>query len=277
MRVPDVIPAHEFPLTETLRWLIACKTAFVNGFGGTAAESREAYQRKTVELSQGLEYIFSFDDVQRMILTRRHWLLMQMVVTGNGPSINDLIRAETTERLRYFEALVQTYTQVQANWSGSETNLLIADTNVYEHNGDYWDEIDWAKLAKASDIRLLIPNVVVRELDKHKRSDRTNKVSDTNSEAVRTRARVSTRHLREKFAKPDDVGSLAKPGATAELLIDAPGHVALDDPDSEIIDRALAVRWFTQQPVSIVTGDGNMQFAASSAGLDVINVYETGH
>src|SRR5664279_2110636 len=79
MRVPDVIPAHEFPLTETLRWLIACKTAFVNGFGGTAAESREAYQRKTVELSQGLGYIFSFDDVHRMILTRRHWLLMQMV------------------------------------------------------------------------------------------------------------------------------------------------------------------------------------------------------
>jgi len=114
MRVPDVIPAHEFPLTETLRWLIACKTAFVNGFGGTAAESREAYQRKTVELSQGLEYIFSFDDVQRMILTRRHWLLMQMVVTGNGPSINDLIRAETTERLRYFEALVQTYTPASA-------------------------------------------------------------------------------------------------------------------------------------------------------------------
>lgn len=278
MRLPDVIPAHEYPLTETLRWLIACQTAFINGFGGTAAESLEGYQRKSVELAQGLEFIFSFDDVQKMVLTRRHWLLMQMSVAGNGPTINDLIRAETTERQRYFQTLVQAYTQVQATWSGSvTTTLLVADTNVYEHNEDYWDEIDWAALASANNARLLVPNAVVRELDKHKRSDRNNKVSDTNPESVRTRARVSTRRLREKFAAPDAVRSLVKPGATAELLIDSPGHEPLADTDSEIIDRAQAVRWFTQQPVTLVTGDGNMQFAAAAAGLQVINVYEAGH
>jgi hypothetical protein len=277
MRLPSVIPNHEYPLSETLRWLIACKTAFVNGFGGTAAESLEKYQRKTAELSRGLEFIFSLDDVQKMLLTRRYWLLMGMVVAESGPTVNDLISAESTERQRYFETLVQTYTQIQAKWAESRTRLLVADTNVYEHHEDYWDEIDWGKLAKATDIRLLVPNVVVRELDNHKRTDRRNKVSDTNTEDVRTRARIATRRLRERFADPDAVVSLAQPGATAELLLDPPGHVPLEDPDSEIIDRALAIRWFTQRPVSVVTGDGNMQFAASSAGLEVINVYETGH
>lgn len=277
MRLPDVLPAHEYPLIETVRWLIECKTAFVNGFVGTAAEALESYQRKSVQLSKTLEFIFSFDDVQKMILTRRHWLLMQLSVNGNGPTVNDLIHAETTERQRYFETLVQDYTQMQSAWSATSTRLLVADTNVYEHNEDYWDEIDWAALAGANDIRLLVPNVVVRELDSHKRSDRKNKVSDTNPELVRTRARVSTRRLREKFDAPDDVESLAKPGATAELLIDSPSHVPIADPDAEIIDRALAVRWFTQQPVTLVTGDGNMQFSASAAGLHVINVYESGH
>jgi len=245
MRLPSVNPAHEYALSETLRWLIECKTAFINGFGGSAAESLEKYQRKTVELSRGLEFIFSFDDIQKMVLTRRHWLLMEMVVTSNGPTVNDLISAETTERQRYFEALVHTYTRAQATWEGSKTKLLVADTNVYEHNEEYWDEVDWARLAKASDVRLLIPNAVVAELDRHKRTDRKNKVSDTNDEDVRTRARVSTRRLRERFVDPDKLISLAGPGATAELLIDPPGHIPLEDADAEIIDRALAVRWFT--------------------------------
>jgi len=268
---------HDFPMSETMRWLIECKTAFINGFGGSAAESLEKYQRKTTELSRGLGSIFSFDDLQKMLLTRRHWLLMEMLATSNGPTIHELIGAETTDRQRYFEALVQQYTQLEGAWKDNPVKIVVADTNVYEHNEQYWDEVPWAPLAGASAVRLMVPMAVVRELDKHKRTDRKNKVSDTNDEDVRTRARVSTRRLREKFIEPSTVVSLATPGATAELIIDAPDHRPNDDADAEIIDRALAVQRLTERKVALMTGDGNMQFAARSAGLDVINVYEVGH
>lgn len=71
--------------------------------------------------------------------------------------------------------------------------------------------------------------------------------------------------------------SLATPGATAELIIDSRDHQPGDDTDAEIIDRALAVQRLTARKVALVTGDGNMQFAARSAGLDVIPLYEEGH
>ena len=277
MRLPEVIPNHEAALSTTLQWLITCKTAFINGFGGPAGERLLSYQRKTVELSQGVECLFSWDDVEKMVLTRRQWLLMEMVVAENGPAVHDLISAETTERQRYFESLVQIYTRVQADWADTRTRMIVADTNVFEHNEDYWDQVDWAALVGAADARLFVPGVIVRELDKHKRTDRKNTVSDANPEAVRTRARVSTRRLRERFVDVNAAVSLARSGATAELLLDPPRHVPLEDPDAELIDRALALRLFTQKPVTVVTGDGNMQFAASSAGLDVVNIYEAGH
>lgn len=276
MRLPVVIPAHEYSLSETVKWLEKCKNEYLSGFGGNAAESLESYQRGTVQLSKGLDYIFSHDDVETMLLTRRHWLLMQMSVAGNGPVIHDLIQAESTERQRFFDELAATYQKALATWGSSTTKLLIADTNVYEHNEEYWDEINWVDLAGTADVRLLVPNAVVRELDRHKRSPQNQKVSDTNDEMVRSRARVSTRRLRAMFGKVDEVRAI-KSGASAELLIDPPGHVPSGDPDAEIIDRALAAHWFTQRPVTLVTGDGNMQFAAEAAGLNVINVYEADH
>lgn len=99
---------HDYPMSETLRWLIACKTSFINGFGGNAADALEEYQRTTTELSGGLGFIFTFDDLQEMLLTRRHWLLMEMVAASNGPTIHELINAEATDRRRDASAHIHT-------------------------------------------------------------------------------------------------------------------------------------------------------------------------
>lgn len=57
-----------------------------------------------------------------------------------------------------------------------------------------------------------------------------------------------------------------------ELLLDPVGHRHLEDPDSEIIDRALALKIASRQDVYILTGDGNMQFVADVAGLKVASL-----
>lgn len=40
MRLPAVVPDREHANETVLRWLIECKTAFINGFGGSAAKRR---------------------------------------------------------------------------------------------------------------------------------------------------------------------------------------------------------------------------------------------
>lgn len=276
--VPSFIPAYDFTLSELLKTLSRLTNELVNVGSGSAPEALEQYQRWSTSAADTLGYQFANDDLERLILTRRHWLLQEMVVTGNGPSVHDLVRADKMVVDRALKSLVQDFQSVEREWKDVTAKIVIADTNVYEHNEQYWNDIDWPKVVGAHETRLLIPSVVLRELDKHKRSDRNNKVSDTNPEPVRTRARVSSRRIRETFAKPDWVTELQPSNhGYAELLLDSIDHVPLDDPDSEIIDRALDLQRLLSRPVSILTGDGNMQFQAQVAGLEIVPVYESGH
>ncbi len=150
--------------------------------------------------------------------------------------------------------------------------LLVPDTNVYLHHQSHFDAIDWSGLAKASgQVRVMVPMAVVRELDKNKRTQGNKRVSEISDELVRTRARVSSKRIRDLFESPFGTPRLSN-NVTIELILDPPGHRRIDDPDSEIIDRALTARTVSGRQVSIVTGDGNMQFAARVAGHGVVAV-----
>jgi hypothetical protein len=56
----------------------------------------------------------------------------------------------------------------------------------------------------------------------------------------------------------------------AELLLDFVDRLPLEDADREIVDRAVDLQRLLARPVSIVTGDGNKQFQAQIAGLEVV-------
>ena len=51
------------------------------------------------------------------------------------------------------------------------------------------------------------------------------------------------------------------------LLMDSVRHIGLSDPDSEILDRALALQQATGKVVTIVTRDISMSLSARNAGL----------
>ncbi|GAW51492.1 MULTISPECIES: PIN domain-containing protein [unclassified Nocardioides] len=144
------------------------------------------------------------------------------------------------------------------------------DTNIYLHQDSYFDHIPWRELSGSSNpVRVLIPAAVLRELDKSKNGNGQNKVSDTCKETVRTRARVTSRRIRTRFASPLDVVELDE-GVTLELLLDARQHRRLEREDDELIERADAIQSLAGREVHIVTVDGNMQFAAQVAGVGVL-------
>lgn len=46
-------------------------------------------------------------------------------------------------------------------------NVLVLDTNIFMHCQPL-DQIDWLNVVRAQEVKLLIPRVVMAELDKHK-------------------------------------------------------------------------------------------------------------
>lgn len=234
-----VTPLHGFSISEALESLRRITIDLRNIGTGTAAEVLEQYQHWSNSAAEVLGFVITSKNIEQLILTPRHWALLSMTVTGNGLVVHDVIRAERTDRLRTLAVVIQELEALEKAWSDVSAKVVAADTNVYLHHEQYFDEIDWKKLADSGEVRLLIPIAVVHELDTHKRSNRQVTVSDTNTQPLRTRARVTSRRLRELFEDPPWVATLA-PGVEVELLLDALDHRALDDADSEIIERVLA-------------------------------------
>jgi len=116
-----------------------------------------------------------------------------------------------------------------------------------------------------------VPIAVVRELDKKKVAAKNITVSDTNPEPQRTRARVTSRRLRDLIQNPDWTAKIV-PGVEIELLLDPLDHRPIDDTDTEIIERALAAKRLAGKDISVLTGDGGMEFGAKIEGLSVISI-----
>lgn len=269
MLFSPVTPLPETDLSNVIKVLETQAHGLAYLQGTSASERLSAYQNWAAQASSQLRYVFDLPQVERLINTRRHDFLLDMF---GGPQalLNYSISAEQEDRARVFGQALDGLRAVAASCAAMPKALLIPDTNIYLHQDVYFHELNWREIAATSDeVRLLIPMAVMREIDKAKRAPGNKTVSFTNKEAIRDRARLASKRIRTSFDDPDGVPELAA-RVTMELLMDPRGHVAIEDSDSEIIDRALALQTMAGRKVSIVTTDGNMQFGAHVAGLGAI-------
>jgi hypothetical protein len=270
MLFSTVTPASDSDLPNAIRVLSEQAQALGN-LQGTRAEERLAnYQAWASQASAQLRYVFDLPQVEAFINTQRHDFLIGKSWADTQLLINNSISAEQADRAKVFKTALDGLRYVERSCNDLPEFLIVPDTNVFLHQEQYFDELNWYEMVQvAAEFRVMLPMAVVRELDKGKRAQPGRKVGDTNSESVRTRARVSSRRLRDLFEDPRDVKKLGK-RATVELLLDPVGHRHLEDPDSEIIERAVALKTVSRRQVLIVTGDGNMQFMADVAGLGAV-------
>ena len=273
MLLSAIAPLHDFPISDVLNDLRRWSNDLSNLGNGDAAAVLSDYQRWSIGAAGFLGCKIASDDIEQLIFTRRHWMLLEMVVTGNDRIIHDLINAERTDRLRVFDGVIKALETIEKAWVGVTAKVVAADTNVYLHHEQYFNQINWEALAGSDQVRLLVPMAVVRELDKCKQGPQNKTVSDTNKESIRTRARITSRLLRELMVDPKAVATLPT-GVEVELLLDPLDHRRLDDTDSEIIDRVLTAKQLIGRSISMVTGDGGMQFTAATSGLGVIPLVE---
>ncbi|WP_165522012.1 PIN domain-containing protein [Micromonospora zingiberis] len=154
---------------------------------------------------------------------------------------------------------------------------MVLDTTVFIHHDLKFEELNIASIlgTRADPIRILLPMMVIDELDGQKRAGR---------DEARWRAGHATAVIDRRVTWPagegvlrsDGVGTLMTGGdglgeVTLRVLLDPPGHVRLPIPNDEIIDRALAAQLVAGRPVTLVTYDTGQNMRAQAAGLTVIS------
>lgn len=244
-------------------------TSSFNVFNG-ATEVRQQvdqYLRWVGDIERLLRPVLGGSDLDRIALTRRYWATLAN--PGYSRANVAAVHQEVFERQVLLDELVKAVDceRRRLATANPETYFIVADTNVYLHHPDELLRIDWRSQIEMgnrtfSTIRLVIPILVVDELDNNKRNDRT-----------KTRAGATLKALYAAFgANPSAVWTISHPGeatggVTAELLLDNPSHDRLGRADDELVDRALMLRDFVGDSLHFVSYDTGAALRARAAGL----------
>jgi hypothetical protein len=144
-------------------------------------------------------------------------------------------------------------------WPG---HLVVLDTSALVE-GVFFAAFDWHALdgsLKDGPVRLILPSLVVEELDNLKRY-RDGRVRD------RARSVLSTLWELHRPSPTEPVTLPGRPDTTIEVLLDGDWHRRRPNNDGEIIDQAVAVRELTGRPVILAAGDYTQLYRAAPAGL----------
>ncbi len=244
----------------------------VNSFGGLHPKDYlTEYLSWIDDASKMLRNQLHRAQVEQLLHTRHYWVLRQM--DGTEPFLSGQIKGELIARRDALTELSGEAKKLALRWNVTGV-IVVPDTNVLLHTTEFFDEMDWATaLAIDEPIHLVIPMVVVDQLDSLKRS----------TQAVRTRARQTGKRLEELLGNRDwvvlrrtepagPIDSRGQPVTTLQVLADPLDHTRLLDADSEIVDRAMYLRDLTGLPLRIVTWDNLMRFRAGPAGVETVEL-----
>jgi rRNA-processing protein FCF1 len=271
-------------LLDSLR-SVQRNATMLRGAGGPADAHKRllAYLEWTNFAVQMLASQISDADLRALVLTRRHEVFLSGVGTMRGTemefqrAVSDLVDLEVNQRVEAFDAAIKALDDQIKRWSLTGTFIML-DTGVYINHDKKLEEADFGALLRlqGSPIRILVPMVVVDELDRLK---------EHNKWPVRWRAGYTLAVLDRLFEKNTNPARLHAAGTlppapdgrvrgevNVELLFDPPGHVRLPIPDDEIVDRALAVEPLASRKVTLLTYDTGQSMRARNVGLQVLKL-----
>ena len=215
-------------------------------------------------------------DVERLVLTKRCWMLQPMV-GDTSPLILGLIQAELDERVSELGAAHASLREQITRWSRPGA-FVVADTSVYIEAPTKLEDLDFAPLVKVrhEPVHLLVPIVIVDELDGLKRSsDKRVRWRAGYTLAVLDRVFATTAgpaRLRAEDFSALQTGGIPRGEVTIEFVLDPPGHQRLSINDDEIVDRTLAVQALAGRPVTLLTYDTGLSLRARPTALQEVKL-----
>ncbi|WP_307513437.1 PIN domain-containing protein [Streptomyces sp. W4I9-2] len=249
-------------------------------FNGSAYNRLVRYLRWATTAARQLRYQVRSPDIDHLVLTRRYNTLLAGASSGMAGShqeglVNDLISLELEERVADFDTALEALKERVASWN-QQGLFVVADTSVYIQHDVKLEEWDLRGIlpVREEPIHLLVPMVVIDELDSLKQS-RSTRWRAGYSLAVFERllpSGIGSAILAEEDYAPLDSGGIPRGKVTIEILFDPPGHERLPINDDEIIDRAVAIQPLAGRPVHLLTYDTGQSMRGRAAGLRVVKL-----
>jgi rRNA-processing protein FCF1 len=248
----------------------------LNGLQPNSQVVRESWLKWWAGADMKLRELFADDDLL-VPLARTATEIRNLDIPApayEAPTLSFIIRERDVwvERL---EAAVRRMIQLR-NFTMRPGRVAVLDTSAFHEFERFW-VADWPDVTQADPphasmpglpIRLMVPLVVVEELDAQKRHQ---------NGKVRQAARDILKHLRDlERVSTDSFADVLRLNdrVTIEILLDTPSHIRLPVNDAEIIDRAVYLRSLFPMSIRVilVSGDVSMEFRAEGAGLETKHV-----
>lgn len=234
-----------------------------NGIGGTAEQTRDAFLRNVEVLDAHLAQALRGWSWQERLYSARYGRIFSE--HADGLHLTTMVNSEVSyleHWLSELSAALRVYVDEDEAADQTATRAVL-DTNVYLHY-ELFDEIDWPGVLQVSGhVRIILPMVVLRELDQQKNIGR----KPANQQARRVLRRIQ--ELIEGHGRgPVAVGEQE----TIEVARDLPGHVPHPVADEELLDRVEAFEGRPGGELVIVTGDLSMRIRAGVRGLRTLMV-----
>lgn len=225
--------------------------------GGQFGQLYNEYLMWVEEAEAVLRSLFRSSGLWRQLYSDRYWRIRQMD-TGRPVRPMPLMTSEMTWHLDRLEAVAGHLREVHQNFQlPNGCAAIVPDTNVFAHYRRY-DEIEWQELATSKSARLIIPLVVIDELDA---------LSYRSREGGHTAAGVLRALQRLRGTAPPHSPVEVRSGVTLQILVDPPGHARRANADDEILTRVEYLSALVGDRILVATGDYSMRLRAQARGL----------
>ena len=165
-------------LRDTLRSVHTdVSNLWTGGTPGGAYQRLLAYLQWADEVAGRLGTLVSGEDLDRLVFTKRYELLlggmgsMSRDDTAVQRVVNGMVNTELQERVTAFKSAVAALEEQISRWSALE-HFIMPDTSFYIQHDAKPEDADFAELvgARGAPITVLVPIVIVDELDRLKES-----------------------------------------------------------------------------------------------------------
>lgn len=243
---------------EVIKVLRHLRIQLSNAVSSGGWEARDAYVSAIESAEVQMRNLWVGTEWLERLMSERYWRIRELHRESLRPV--PLIRHEAEHQIVWLDELTQELkVQAQEDEAADPAAVrAILDTNVHLHFRPFTD-IDWPRELRQPSVRLVVPLLVIRELDDHK-----NEGGKIGHRAA-TRLEAMRRLLAGKGRGPVGI----RQGVTLEVLLDPRRHEPQPNNDEEILARAEALSARLGGPLMLITGDLSMQLRAEARGLQV--------
>jgi len=234
--------------------------ALIAGLGSVDREDPELsaynYLRWVERAERELRSRFVDPSVWRVLHTERYWRIRSITSSTIRPLT--MIQSESADQRLVLEAIADQLRHYEKMLTpGPDERLLLLDTNVLVH-GLLFGQVAWNELTAERKVRLIMPLIVIDELDNLKNRSES-------------KAASALRELDRHLVPGHGLSNTAlRTNVTLQIVDEPVGHHRLANADDEIVHQAGYFASLSENRITLITSDRGMRVRAEAASIEVL-------